>query len=122
MEYIKSANGWEEDGLLGGVEIPTEIYNVSLSAETSVSRGDLLCGDSFSGVFAPVGGASDASKVLVIAAENFTADSLHSVTQAYVSGKFNREKITFAGNSSVDISDFENEMRKQNLHLTGIKE
>ena len=36
-------------------------------------------------------------------------------------GVFNREKITFGGNSSVDISSFESEMRKQNLHLTSMK-
>ena len=121
MKYsCETVNGWEEDGLLGGIEFPTEIFNVSLSSGASVSRGDLLCGNSMSGVFS-IAGASDASKILAIAAEDFVADSLDAVTQAYFSGKFNREKITFGGNSSVDISSFENEMRKQNLHLTSMK-
>ena len=121
MKYVEEVNGWEEDGLLGGFEFPTEIYNVSLSAGASVSRGDLLCSNSMSGVFS-IAGASDASKILLFAAEDFVADSLNAVTQAYASGKFNREAITFGGNSSVDISNFESEMRKQNLYLTSIKE
>lgn len=122
MKYVEEVNGWEEDGLLGGLEFPVELYNVSVGSSASISRGDLLCGNSMSGVFDVVGGASDASKILAIAAEDFIADSLSTVTQAYFSGKFNREKLTFGGNSSVDISAFESEMRKQNLHLTSLKD
>lgn len=115
MKYIEEFEGFREDGLLGGTEYPVDLINVSLTAGASVSRGDLLCGSSFSAVFAPVGGASDASKILLIASEDFVADSLNAVTPAYSSGKFNRNKITCAGGS---ISDYEAEMRKQNIHLT----
>lgn len=122
MKYVEEVNGWEEDGLLGGLEFPTELYNVSVGSSASISRGDLLCGNSMSGVFDVVGGASDATKVLCIAAEDFVADSLDAVTQAYFSGKFNREKITFGGNSSLTTAPFEAEMRKQNLWLTKLQE
>lgn len=121
MKYTDTVAGWSADELLAGTEFPTEIFNVSLSSGASISRGDLLCSSSMSGVFS-IAGASDATKILCIAAEDFTADSLHAVTQAYFSGKFNRNKLTFGGNSSVDLSDFEQEMRKQNLHLTKMQE
>lgn len=117
MKYYEEGVGFEEDGLLGGVEFPTELYNVSISSGASLSRGDLICGSSMSGVFAPVGGASDANKILLVANEDFVADSLNAVTSAYASGKFNRSKINVAGGS---IADFEAEMRKQNLHLTEV--
>ena len=117
MKYYEECTGFEEDALLGGTEFPTELYNVSVSSSASLSRGDLICGSSMSGVFAPVGGASDASKILMIANEDFVADSLHAVTSAYASGKFNRSKINCAGGS---IADFEAEMRRQNLHLTEV--
>ena len=122
MKYIATVDGWEEDALLAGTEQPISIYNVNVGASATLSRGDLICAGSMSGVFAPVSSASDASKVLCIAADDFVADSLSTVTQAYASGKFNREKITFGSNSSVDLADFEQEMRKQNLHLTSLKE
>ena len=118
MSYVETVNGWVEDGLLAGTEIPVELYNVSVGSSASVSRGDLLCGGSFSSVFAPVSSSSDASKVLVIAADDFVADSLHAVTRAYASGKFNREKISFGGNSSVNIDDFEPELRRQGIWMT----
>ena len=117
MKYYEEGVGFEEDALLGGTEFPTELYNVSISSGASIERGYLLCGSSMSGVFAPVGGASDASKILMIANEDFTATSLNAVTSAYASGRFNRSKITCAGGS---IADFEAEMRKQNLHLTEV--
>ena len=121
MKYVEEVNGWEEDALLAGTEFPTELYNVSLSAGASVSRGDLLCSNSMSGVFDVVGGASDATKVLCIAAEDFTADSLNAVTQAYASGVFNREKIKFGG-ASLTTDPFEQALRTQNLHLRGLKD
>ena len=119
MKYVEEFTGFREDALLGGTEIATEIYNVRTSDNASLSRGDLICGSSMSGVFAPVSGAADANKILLIAAEDFVADSLHAVTSAYAAGKFNREKLTCAGGS---IADFEFEMRKQGLWLTSLKD
>ena len=121
MKYVESCNGWSEDALLAGTEQPISIYNVNVGASATLSRGDLICAGSMSGVFAPVGSASDATKVLMIAADDFVADSLSTVTRAYASGVFNREKISFGG-ASLTTEPFEAEMRKQNLHLTSLKE
>lgn len=117
MKYYEEGVGFEEDALLGGTEFPTELRNVNVGASATIERGDLLCGSSMSGVFAPVGSASDASKILMIANEDFVADSLNAVTSAYASGRFNRSKINCAGGS---IADFEAELRKQNIHLTEV--
>lgn len=118
MKYFKEVEGFRADELLGGTEFPTELYNVSLSSGASVHRGDLLCGESMSSVFAPVSSASDANKVLMIANEDFVADSLNAVTSAYSAGVFNREKINLAGGS---IADFEQALRQQNIHLRSLK-
>lgn len=118
MKYYEEGIGFEEDALLGGTEFPTELYNVSISSGASIERGYLLCGSSMSGVFAPVSSASDASKILMIANEDFVADSLNAVTSAYAAGKFNRSKIKCAGGS---IADFEQELRKQGIWLTSLK-
>ena len=118
MKYYEEGVGFEEDGLLGGTEFPTELRNVNVGASASITRGDLLCGSSMSGVFAPVGSASDASKVLLIANEDFTATSLSAVTSAYSAGVFNKEKINVAGGS---IADFEQALRQQNIHLRSLK-
>ena len=115
--YIEKYDGYEEDGLIS-VAFPTSINNVKVAANASLSRGDLLCGESMSGIFGPVASNDDAAKILMIAAEDFVADSLNAVTSAYSAGEFNREKISCAGGS---ITDFEAEMRKQNLHLTSLK-
>ncbi|MBR0061000.1 MAG: hypothetical protein IJP68_05915 [Selenomonadaceae bacterium] len=121
MEYFKTVNGWEEDALLAGTEFPVEIYNVSVGSSASLSRGDLICAGSMSGVFAPVGSASDATKVLMIAADDFVADSLSTVTRAYASGVFSREKIKFGG-ASLTTDPFEQALRTQNIHLRGLQE
>ena len=121
MEYFKTVNGWEEDALLAGTEFPVEIYNVSVGSSASLSRGDLICAGSMSGVFAPVSSAGDASKVLMIAADDFVADSLSTVTRAYASGVFSREKIKFGG-ASLTTDPFEQALRTQNIHLRGLQE
>ena len=122
MAYAEVFEGVKRDELMGGSEIPVRLYNVNVGASAAIARGDLLCGTSMSGVFAPVGGASDASKILMIAAENYTADSLGGAVTAYSSGVFNREKISFGGSSTLKIEEFEPELRKQNIHLTSLKE
>ena len=118
MKYYEEFDGFREDALLGGTEIATEIYNVNVGASASLSRGDLICGSSMSSIFAPVSSASDANKILLIAAEDFVADSLHAVTSAYSAGKFNREKINVANG---DLADFEASLREQNIHLTSLR-
>ena len=122
MAYAEVFEGVKRDELQGGCEVPVRIWNVNVGASAAISRGDLLCGTSMSGIFSVVGGASDASKILTIAATDLTADSLGGVAQVYSSGVFNREKITFGGNSALKVEDFEPELRRQNIHLTSIQE
>ena len=118
MKYVEEVSGWEEDGLLAGTEFPVELCNVKTATNASLSRGDLICGESMSSIFGLAGTANDAEKILMIAAEDFVADSLHAVTSAYSAGKFNREKINVANG---DLADFEARLREQNIHLTSLR-
>lgn len=122
-KYFYETDGISRDELSGGGDgIPQETWNVNVGASAAIERGMLLCADSPTDEFSLVATADDAQKVLAIAREDFTADAEHTVTQAFVSGKFNREKIILGGDSSLTIDAFENELRKQNLHLTALKE
>ena len=102
---------------MGGSEFPVEICNVSVAASAQIERGMLLAGEST--IYDVASDAADADKNLCIAAENFTADSLGGVTQAYFSGKFNRSAIILGG-ESLAIDPFEASLRKQNIHLTEV--
>ena len=121
MKYTATVDGWSADELLADTNFPVEVYNVSVGSSASLSRGDLICAGSMSGVFAPVSSASDAGKVLMIAADDFVADSLSTVTRAYAAGTFSREKITFGG-ASLTTEPFEQALRLQNIHLRGTQE
>ena len=121
-EYFATLPGIARDELSGGLEEPQEIWNVNVGASAAIERGMLLAADKPTGEFKLVSDASDASKVLVVARDNFTADETHTVTQAYASGKFNRERIILGGTSALTIEPFEDAMRKSNLHLTSIKD
>lgn len=106
------------DELFGGDDgIPVSLRNIEVASSASIQRGMLLSSATTFGTFAPAAD-TDKSKVYVVAAETFDADSDHTVTQAYVSGKFNREKIVLG--SSLDIDDFEETLRRANIHLTSI--
>lgn len=118
MAYYVTVSGWTEDGLIGGLQEPVEIHNISLTSGASVSRGDLLCADSL-GAYAPASLADDAQKDLCIAASD--ADSTTSITQAYFSGVFNREKVMVGGAASLTADAFESSLRKQNIRLTSMK-
>ncbi len=121
--YFWSMSGITRDELSGGGDgIPQETWNINVGASAVIERGMLLGASSPTAEFAPVTDASDASKVLVIARENFTADEEHTVTQAFASGKFNRERIKLGGNSSLTLEPFVNELRKQNIHLTHLED
>lgn len=118
--FFGTRDGIKRDELVGGADgIPMSIRNIEVGATAEIERGMLLASADVFGTFAPVTSKSDASKVLVIAAEDFTADEKHLVTQAYTMGKFNRERIKLA--DGLNIDDFENELRRQNIHLTSIK-
>lgn len=107
------------DELFGGGDgIPVSLRNIEVASDTTIQRGMLLASDKMFGTFS-LATNSETSRVFVVAASGFTSTSDSFVTQAYSSGKFNREKIILGENLNLD--DFEPELRKQNIHLTSIK-
>jgi len=119
--YVWEIDGIQRDELSGGGDgIPQEIWNVNVGASAVIERGMLLGGESMTGEFSQVTSAADAAKIFGIAVENFTADAEHHVTQVYASGKFNRERIKLGGASTLTLEPFENELRRQNIHITSI--
>ncbi len=122
-EYFYSLSGvLERDELQGGGDgIPVELWNVAVGASASIERGMLLGGDS-TGVYSVVTSSVDASKPLVIAAVDYVGGTSAGVVQGYASGKFNRERIKLGGGSTLTLEPFEQELRKQNIHLTSIQD
>lgn len=122
--YIWSISGITRDELQGGGDgIPTEIWNINVGASAVIERGMLLGASSPTGEFGLIGSLSDAGKVFVIARDDFTAGGVSAaVTQAYAAGKFNRERIKLGGGSTFTLEPFENELRKQNIHVTSIQD
>ncbi|MBR1645174.1 MAG: hypothetical protein IJ774_05475 [Selenomonadaceae bacterium] len=122
MEYFGTFDGIQRDELAAGGVIPESIWNVNVGASAAIQRGMLLAADTPTAVFAPVSNVSDASKVLVIARDNFVSDADHTVTQAYASGTFHREKIILGGTSALTTEPFEDQLRKSNIHLRSLKD
>ena len=120
MAYAEIFNGITRDELQAGHDIPVKLFNVNVGANAEIKRGDLLCATAMSGTFSLASSAADASKVLMIAANDYTADSVGGVTQAYTSGVFNRERIHIGASLTSDA--FEPELRNQNIHLTSIQD
>lgn len=114
-KYYEEFAGVARDELFGDVSQPVKIRNVTLSTGTAITRGTILAAATPDGTYAAAT-AADVNKNLVIAAADFTATSDGTVTQAYSSGVFNREKITPS-----DTGVFELELRRQNIQLTSIK-
>lgn len=120
--YFWTTDGIKRDDLHGGGVIPIDIWNVNVGASAVIERGMLLGGDSLGGEWSQITSESDINKMFGIARDNFTADDEHTVTQVYSSGVFHREKIKLGGASTLTIEPFENELRKQNIHLRSIQE
>ena len=103
------------DGLTGGSEKTVLLRNAHYDSETSIVRGELLCG---AGVGASLtvqaATAADATNgaALYIAAEDGNGD----VITVFEAGRFNRNAIRTA--EGVSLSSFELEMRRQGLDLT----
>ena len=116
-EYFATFDGIQRDELSGGLEEPQEIWNVNVGASAAIERGMLLAADTPTGEFKLVSDVSDASKVLVVARDNFVADAEHQVTQAYAGGVFNAERIKLGGTSSLTIEPFVDALRKSNIRL-----
>ena len=121
-EYFGTFDGIVRDELSGGLEEPQEIWNINVGASAAIKRGMLLGASAPTAVFDLVSSAADASKVLVIARDNFVADADHTVTQAYASGKFNRERIIVGGSSALTLEPFEDALRKSNIRVTSIQD
>lgn len=116
MKYTYNAeNTVVRDELLAGPEENTTIINVEVDSGTALARGTILAG-TVGGKYAPIT-SGDTSKDLVIVTYDADADS--SVVSAYSEGKFHREKLIY--DDSLDLNDFETEMRRQNLILTTLK-
>lgn len=118
--YFGTFDGFRPDELVGGHEIPVELWNINVAEGTEIERGMLLGASSAVANFAPISAENDASKVLVIAKDDFVADATHTVTTAYASGVFNREKIKLGGTSTLTLDAFIEPLRKSNIHIRSI--
>ena len=118
--YFWKTDGIERDELQGRPGELVDVWNVNVSASAVIERGMLLAGNTQTGTFAPVTTA-DTNKIFVIGRDNFVADADHTVTQAYRSGFFNRERIKL-GSDSLAIDPFVNELRRQNIQLVSIQD
>lgn len=134
MGYYEEVMGFEEDGLLAHTGIAAFVQNVKVSS--AVVRGQLICrGDD--GKYSPVTENADASKVLAIAANNFSPTDDNNVTQAYVRGNFCLEKV-YAGDDppyslgaldsievlvgeNLALETFRQALRVQGIWLTTLK-
>jgi len=116
MKYYEDFEAMTLDELqaAGSVELTT--FNVNVSSDTTILRGDLLAGSSFSDTF-KLATNSDTNKILCIARDNFIADSEHTVTAVFTSGNFHLNRI----NSSDTAVVLQNELRKQNIHLARLE-
>lgn len=120
-KYFWTTDGIERDDLHAGGVIPVDVWNINVGGESAViERGMLMCADTPTGEFTQVTSAGGASKVLVIARDDFTVDATHKVTQAYSSGTFHAEKIKLGG-ESLTIEPFVEALRKENIHLRHLK-
>lgn len=119
--FGKFENTVARDELFGGGDgFPVEIANVKVASGTTITRGTILASATPAGTYS-LATASDTSKSLAIAAENFVATSSDdTVTQAFTAGKFNREKLT--ADTETTIAALELPLRTQNIILTSIKE
>lgn len=118
MKYFDKVEGTvKRDELFAGVEVAVLTENVSLASGAEFQRGCILAGAS--GVFQPVTSSADASKVLVISAEDVESDS--KVATAYVSGIFNTAKLS-TGASVVSAADFKEPLRQVNILLADTKQ
>ena len=118
MNYTGTFDGVQRDELFGGTSIPVSVRNINISSDTSITRGAILSSATETGNFA-LATDSDTSKILAVAACDFTATSDNTVTQAYTSGVFNRERLTLADGS--DINKLADTLRKDGIILTSIQ-
>lgn len=116
MAYAETTKGVTYDELLGGPEVHVLTKNVTLAKGAAHKRGELLTIDSTAGTYSLTAKGKVASVVL---AEDVDATSADTVAPAFISGRFNREKLIVADGDTVDAH--EEELRGVDIYLTSIK-
>lgn len=117
MKYAGKFEGIKRDELIGG-NAPISYKNYEVAEGAEVKRGMIMAANSVTGIYKEAT-ASDGGKYLLIARDDFTADSETKVTTGMISGEFNREGLKA---ESAVIDALELPLRQQNIHLTSIKE
>lgn len=118
MAIRTTVPGQTFDELIGGTEVAILTANITLLAGGNYKRGSVLGKITESGKYKLVDkAATDGSQIAdVILADDADATAADTVATSYVSGIFNREKLTVADNDT--ISGHEEELRDKNIYLT----
>lgn len=117
--YVEFGDTVERDELQAATPEPIELHNIKVAADAVIKRGMLLAADNATATFS-VATAADTGKYLAIAYTDFTATSDTTVTQAYVSGAFHREKIIDGTTDCSVVDALENTMRMQNMRVVSL--
>ena len=117
LEY----DGIKQDELqAAGDGVPVFTYNITTSSSAEFERGDIVCATSPTGTF-KLATATDTGYFGIVR-DDFKATSDLTVCQAYVSGRFHREKLNkYAGTDTSVVDALELEMKRQNIWLTSIR-
>lgn len=122
-EYYGHFTGVQyEDLEAAGDGVPKFLRNVEVAEDAEIKRGMLLAASTSTGTYS-LAGAGDSGKFFAVAREDFTADSDHTITQAWTMGRFHAPAVITAGGSDTSVlTSLEPELRRQNIHLVGLKE
>lgn len=118
MAIRTTVDGQTFDELIGGTEVAILTANITLLAGGNYKRGSVLGKITESGKYKLVDkAATDGSQIAdMILSDNADAIAADTIATAYVSGIFNREKLTVANGDSID--GHEDELRGKNIYLT----
>lgn len=118
MAIRTTVDGQTFDELIGGTEVAILTANITLLAGGNYKRGSVLGKITESGKYKLVDkAATDGSQIAdMILSDNADAIAADTIATAYVSGIFNREKLTVADGDAVDAH--EEELRDKNIYLT----
>ena len=115
MKYYETSNGVTYDSLIGGTQTPFRVENVSISSG-AYERGTLLALGS--SVYSAADGSDYNEPLAILRSDIGSSDS--RVTQVYTRGEFNESAIIVG--SSVDLDDYRENLRREGIYLTDIKE
>lgn len=121
-EFFKQFNDiLKKDELIGGDDTPLEMNNINVAQDAVLKRGDLLSADNFQDTF-KLAAASDTAKVFAVSVKDFTASEDKQVTQGYISGRFNRQRLRVASSDTATVlTTLEPAMRRQEIKLSELK-